>query len=521
MWLLAALCLARGLLPWLGVKQPGWPLVFLVAAATVSASIYAQYSPQALFWHSAAIPYAAPLAILTFYLALLAGSPLYSAIGKQIAWRAAAGALLCFLSAGFHEIAVTLQAILLTLCLLIALALCRGNVRHNLTLLLGFGWLATIASLLIQGNSPGVALRLDAESMSLGLAIGDYFERALQAFGIAIQLVGQRRIFGGFALLFCISFGVSLFYFRPRANSSPDYTYRLSAPLLWLALLAQLLLLSLLWAHQSDDPQVFGRFSLAYTVTIGANALLVLFCVIGVWQRRRISIALAQNARLVWLSLCAALAAALILFGLTQIRSIHWRASSYFFLSALLTLTILAGHLSRWLRDKQLWSFFLVAVLSMLVAWVLLGSSVFIGLVAKGYVKERTLTPAAYAVVISGLVWGACLGCLIKQWAHDRGASQKCIARLGICSATVALVIGVGIASSQLRLVPDFARYAREWDARHQLILEQRDQGQLNVKVRPLSFNMPRFLGLSEDPEVQFRYALDYYGVDSITEVEP
>ncbi len=520
LWLMAALCLTRGLLPRFRIERTGWKLELVVAACIITASIYSQYSPQTFFWHAAVIPYALPLAILTMYLALLAGSPLNSATGKQIAWRAVAGTLLCFLSAGFNEIVVAIQATWLTWCLLVSLALCRGKVRRNLMLLLGFGWLATLASLLIQGSSPGVTLRLEAESMLLGMAISDYLGWVDQALGIAIQLIGRRRIFGGFALLFCVSFGVSLCYFRPRANCSPDKAYRLSSPLLWLALLAQLLLLSLLWAHQSDDPQVFGRFSMAYTVTIFANAVLVLLCAMIFWQRRRISVAITRNMRFAWISLCAALAAACILFWLTQFRSIHWRASSYFYLSSLLILSILAGQLSGWLRDKQLRRLFLLSVLSTLVPWVLLGTTVFIGLVAKGHVKGRILTPASYFMVFSALVWGASLGCLIKQWLCERGASQHWVSRLAMCGAIVALMIGAIIVSSQLRLVPDFARYAREWDERHQSIIDQRDQGVRDVTVWPLSFNMHRFLGLSDDPEVRFRYALGYYGLDSISEVE-
>lgn len=520
MWLISALWLARALLPWLGIKKPTWQLIVVYAATIVTASIYSQYSRQTLYWHAAVIGYSMPVTILTMCLAILAGSPLCAASGRQIYWRALAGSLLCFLSAGFSEIFVALQTALLTFGLLLAPAFCRGKLRQNIMLLLGSAWLATLASLWIQSNSPGVALRMDAESMTIALTVGEYLNWAARSAESTLELIGNPRNFAGFALLFCVSFGASLIYFRPRASRSPESGYQLSRPLLWLALLAQLLLLVLLWAHQSDDPRVFGRFSLAYTSVIGVNSLLVLCCALALWQRRRISLAIAQSARSCWIALCVTLAATLILFCLTQPRSIHWRASSYLYLSSLLLLAILAAQLACWLCEKRWRSLFFLAVLSTLAAWALLATTIFIALIANGYFKDRILAPAAYFMVLSGLAWGACLGCLIKQWLHERGAGEQGIRRLALGSALVALALLASIVSSQLRLIPDLARYARTWDERHQTIIDQRDQGSRDVKVRPLRFNMYRFLELTEDPEVRFRYALRYYDVDSITEVE-
>lgn len=519
-WLIAALWLARGLLPRLGIERPRWKLELAIAASIVTASIYAQYSLQTYYWHAASIAYSMPIAVLTMFLALVAGSPLRSASLTQILWRALAGALLCFLSAGFHEIVVVGQTALLTAALFIALAFCRGECRRNILLLLGTAWLATLASLWIQFNSPGVALRMDGESVTIGMTFGEYLDWAARAAETAISIVGRPQTFAGFALLFCVSFAACLYYFRPRANASSGNAYRLSRPLLWLALLAQLLLLVLLWAHQSDDPQIFGRFSLSYMAVIGASALLVLCCVIGLWQRRRVNMAITHSARSSWIALCLTMAAALILFWLTQPRSIHWRASSYLYLSTLLLLALLAAQLAGWLRDKRWRSFFFIALLSTLVAWALLGGTVFIALIANGYFKDRILAQAAYFMVFSGLVWGPCLGCLIKQWLHERGAGERGIQRLGLGSALVALALLASIVTGPLRLIPDLAGYARAWDERHQTIIDQRDQGVRDVKAPPLSFNMYRFLELPEDPEVRFRYALAYYGVDSITEVE-
>ena len=520
-WLIATLWLVRGLRPRLAFERPGWRLEVAAAASIVTAAIYSQYSLQTFYWHAAAVAYSFPVAVLTLFLALLANSPLRSASRRQILWRAVIGALLCFFSAGFHEIAVAGQAALLTCALVVAPVFCHGECRRNIVLLLGAAWLATLASLWIQSSSPGVAIRMDAESMTIALTAGEYLNWAARSAEFTLGLIGHPRNFAGFALLFCVSFGASLACSRPRASRTPESGYQFSRPLLWLALLAQLLLLVLLWAHQSDAPRVLGRYSLAYTLVIGVNALLVLCCAFAIWQWRRISIAISLGARSAWIMLGAMLAAALLLFWLTQLRSVHWRASTYLYLSALLILTLLAAQLASWLRDRALRSLFGLAVLSTLVAWALMGSAIFIALIANGYFKDRILALSAFLMVFSGLVWGVCLGCLIKQWLRDRGAGERGIRRLAIGSALVALALLASIVSAQLRLIPDLARFAREWDERHQLIIDQRDQGLRQVKARPLNFNFYRFLELPEDPEVWFRYALRYYDVDSITEAAP
>ena len=100
---------------------------------------------------------------------------------------------------------------------------------------------------------------------------------------------------------------------------------------------------------------------------------------------------------------------------------------------------------------------------------------------------------------------------LVLQW----------IKWLAVGNAIVALIIGAGIVYSQFRLIPHFRRYASEWDDRHQSIIDQRDRGERDISVQPLGFNMYQFLELPQDTEVWFRYALKYYDVDSITEVEP
>ena len=520
MWLTAALWLTRGLLPRFGIGRPHWKLQIIVAACIVIASIYSQYSRQVFYWHGAAIAYSMPVTILTMFLALLVGSPLRSATRRQMAGRASAGALLCFLSAGFSEIFVGLQTALLTLGLLLAPTLSRGKLRQNYLTLLGVGWLATLASLLIQSKSPGVALRLEAQSILHTMTVRDYLDWVAPALDLALFYVGHPPAVAGFVFLFCVGLSATLFCSRPRINLVRDTEYRISRTCLRAALIAQILLLPFLLAHQSDHPQVFGRFSLRYSLAIGTNVMLILLSAIGLWQWRRLRAARTRDRRIAWYSFCASLSAALLLFCSTQLGGIHWRASTFLQLNALLILTILAGQLLTWLRDKQLWWYLLLALVTTFAAWMLFNAVVFVAFVSLGFVEARLLASASSGMMLSGLVWGVCLGYLIKHWLHEIDSNRNRSSWLGICSAIVALIIGVSILSSQARLIPDFARFAREWDERHQTIIDQRDQGQRDIRVRPLSFNMHEFLGLFYDYDSRFRYAYDYYGVDAIFEAD-
>ena len=520
MWLLAALWLARGLLPRLGIARPAKKLQLILAASIVTASIYAQYSPQTIYWHAAVIGYMMPVTILTMNLGLLANSPLCAATRSPIAWRVLIAMLLCFLSAGFSESFGVLQATALTMCLCIAPLFCHGQARRNIMLLLGSGWLATLLSLLLQANMPGVALRIKAESLSIGLAIGDYADRAVKTVDLAARIMGHPPAYAGFAFLFFVSFGATVCYARPGPSGASNQAYRLSRRLLGLGLLAQLLLLLLLWNHRSDVPQIFGRFSMAYSVVIGVNTLQVACYAFALWQWRRIGPALARGPRSAWLCFSAIVAAALILFGLTQLTSVHWRAASSLYLSTLVLLALLAGQLSSWLQDPRLRKLFALAVVCTLIAWLLYLETIFIAYVLAGFMRMRLLALASSATVLSGLAWGACLGCLIKQWAHERIARQAWIWGLVAFSAAGAFLIGAVIVSSQLRLAPDFAGYASEWDDRHQAIIEQRDRGERDITAQPLNFNMPGFLRVSTQREILVRYALGYYGVDSIAEVD-
>ena len=241
--------------------------------------------------------------------------------------------------------------------------------------------------------------------MTIVMTFGEYLDTAARAAETTIGLFGYPKTFAGFALLFCISFGASLLYFRPRDIGVHVSENRLSRALLGLGLLSQLLLLMLLLTHRSDSPQVFGRFSPAYAVVIATNIMFIFFFVLVLWQRRRISAALNRSMQIAWLCVCVTITAALVLFLFTQLRSAHWRATTYLYLSTLLLLLFLAAQLSDWLRDERLRSLLLLAVLSTLVAWALLGFTIFIALAARGFMKDRLLTQAAFFMVFSGLLW--------------------------------------------------------------------------------------------------------------------
>ena len=79
----------------------------------------------------------------------------------------------------------------------------------------------------------------------------------------------------------------------------------------------------------------------------------------------------------------------------------------------------------------------------------------------------------------------------------------------------IVLAVAMGIALGQAALIPDFRAFANEWDARHQLIIAMRDEGQRDLLVPRLSAaGYTAATTLPGNPK--HRCAKHYYGVDSI-----
>ena len=154
---------------------------------------------------------------------------------------------------------------------------------------------------------------------------------------------------------------------------------------------------------------------------------------------------------------------------------------------------------------------------SLAVAILSLAAIVFSALFGRGFVDGRILAPAAVLLVVPGLFWGVYLGRVIMGRLPREDSYPARLRALQAGSLAVALVVAVGIAAGQVKLIPSFQAFAQGWDARHGSILTQIQNGSSEIKVVPLAFELADYVGvvrLEDDPAN--RCARRFYGVDAI-----
>ncbi len=139
---------------------------------------------------------------------------------------------------------------------------------------------------------------------------------------------------------------------------------------------------------------------------------------------------------------------------------------------------------------------------------------VVIGLRSIGIVYARVLTAPVLLQVLSGLIWGVFAGLtLLRLWRTNR-VSQRWLTFASGAGIVVAGIIVFCIVVHQLRLLPQFARYASEWDARHQRIIQAREKGERVIEAAPYSFDLTAYIAEhGESFGGNFPY---FYDVDAI-----
>lgn len=488
-------------------------LAILLAGVAVAASLNAMYSPQSFYWFAASTHYTLPLALLTGFL----GLPLWIAPQQSRAVFVASavlGAALCFVIGGASEIFVVFQLSFMTLCLLPMLPCLRKEHLRRPAVVMALGWLATLAAFLAQLVSPGLANRAAVDAAQFGFALRDPTELIVRTLESTLEYIGHPPSFAGFVMLFAASLLTTLQFGESKLVKSQP---RIKKRVLALGLVFQLVWIPVLWAHVSDGPQFLARFSGGYLVVVIINALLIFGLVLFTMQRDRVSNLFRANANSQVTLSAAVLAIALVLFALTQLRSIHFRAAAYLFGSAVSLLVMLAANWVTANGGKTLRRLNWLSQYSLIVAIACLATIVFAALFGRGFVDERILAPASWLLVLPGLFFGAHFGLALKQALPPDGEELASVRFIKTGCAIVIVIISVDITLGQLHLLPDFQSYARDWDARHQQILEQRGSGERDILVAPLSFDLAEHIGvvpLGQDPAN--RCARRYYDVDSI-----
>lgn len=507
LWMVGLSGLVFQALAYLKMNDSRRTLAVAISAFIAAASIHAFYSPQSFYWLLAAIRYTLPLTLLAVYMALALWLADAAGEGTPSLLGIIAGAALCFISAGGSEMYMVFQVVSLAFCLLMIVVLARPSARRAYMLVFGTGWLATLGSLVIQLISPVVVRRG-----------GDIWKRLDQPGWIATlaaetwhqikDYIQDPQVFLGFVMLMGVGLLVMLVKYQPQPASKTSKPAKIALPALGLGLVFQLLWMPLLWGRENGGQ-----------MAVILNAAFILSFLALLWQRKRINAQLQKHDRgqLAVYSVMALMFIFAVLFAITRQNSLYWETSHYLFMSFMVLGIMIIWQLSSLISTAAARRFGLLALLAYAVAVVCITVVAVAAWFGRGFVPARILAACAWLLVLPGLIWGAYLGYLIKNHP-PRSQGQAWIRLFKLISLATVLTIAGHIVLNQAALIPDFQRYAREWDARHQDIIAQRDSGQTTIEVAPLTFEMVEYIDLDKTL-ADFptnSCAARYYEVDSI-----
>ena len=494
----------------------------VVALLVVAATINGFYSLETLYWYTASTAYALPLALAVLGIALtLALAQRCRSWWHKVGTAVIAG-LAAFAVASFSEMHLVFQLTALPFLGAVAALLVDRSHRRLALFLISLGWLATIVNALVQVTAPGIGDRVEwYVGGGVTTPIRSLSELIPLTIDLTFQYVTDQRAFAGFGMLFAAGLFVSLMISSADSRSSAKRTISMPALPVWAGLIVQILFVPLLWTHISDSPSILGRFSYAFFVVVCLNAAAIFAFLLLLLRRSRISTELRRNGGFATALTVVCWIAALAFFALTQIRSIHFKAAGHLVLSAISVLGLLSfmfasqsSHRGARRCGALIIICFAVTAVSAFVLLALANYSI-------GYVRDRVMAPVCFLLVVTGLVWGACVGGWLRQFLDANGLASACLARYKLASALVVVTLGLGIFLGRAQWLPDLEVYAREWDARHQYLLAKRDEGASYVEVAPLVYDMSQYFweaDISMKPENAA--AERYYAIESIVQTE-
>ena len=158
---------------------------------------------------------------------------------------------------------------------------------------------------------------------------------------------------------------------------------------------------------------MLGRFSFAFLLIVYTNLCAIILSLALLWRRDLLDNALKRQNGLMKYCLCVLLFVCL-LFGVTQVRSIHYKASSYLFVTTLSTLILLAWQLACMADEPRMRGLFRLSAFAGAGAVITLAALIGVKLWGEGYIVERALASATYALMLAGLMNGVTLGALIR-----------------------------------------------------------------------------------------------------------
>jgi len=487
--------LANAVLAYAGISANRRAIVVALASFSATATINGFISGQSFYFLSGAVDYTWPAVMLL----------ILSAIGVETARRlherihhllaAAAAAIFMFINAGFSEMFMVFQLSLISLVIGFVYAFYFGLYRKAYLSLAAAAFLGTCVSLLVQFTAPGVAIRA-AESTFLGNPMQPIRELP-NLLGATLNVVakhlGRQAGFAGFILVASAGLFAALTPGSPRADAKTRRIRGARAPFVF-ALVVQILCLPYLWSHQSDNLQVLGRFSYAFALVVGINFLAIASLAALLWRRRLLEQWLNRPAGMMVYCSCM-LIAICVLFAMTQVRSVHYKAVSYCFLTALAGLVVLGHQLSAAAGEPRFKTLLQVAIFCSAGTVIVFAAQIAVELWGTGHIIERTFSAVAFLLTVSGLMWGVTLGAMMQRGYSLSRANATWLQRVKILCLLITIIISAGIVIGRGQRISHLREDAALWDAIHLEILRLRDEGDPAV----YSNRYPR----------RFMYALD------------
>ena len=520
LWLIGLAWLISLLLRHIEITRSHLPVAIALAALTVFASIQSFHTLESIYWYSAIVRHTLPVGLMLLFLAYAVDIARRGRTTWQMTASALAGALICFVNGGFSELNVAIQLVCLPLLLgIVAFAAASPGRRAQVAALAG-GFFGSVVSAIVHLSAPGIANRLETSAVSIPYAkvIRDIPSLMQETLRSSLEYFGHQGSILGFMLLLATGLVAALLLNIPNERERREQSPRLPwyAPVL--GLLVQLAFLPTLWTDLGALAFKVG-FELYLAVGIAVlNTAMMLVYPIVIGFRRPIESCLARRMDYVKPMTAAIMLGVFVLLAMTQLTVVPYRISIYLFANALVLLVILSRILDSIAADyisNRLRSF---AFLSLALAAIVMALTLAIGHFGLGYIYLRSLAFAALTQVLPGLAFGAYIGVLIQRCRLFAGANAWYSTCFIIPGMIIVSSIVIHDMRAQARLIPDFATFAREWDARHEQIIQMRDNGVRDIEIEPFSFDLSGYISASGQAFGESHPY--YYGVDSITVVE-
>ena len=450
----------------------------ILASLATAATINGFYDPQVYYFMSPALDYGWPAVMLLLGIALAVAIARRLRGNFQHLLAAVAAAIYAFINAGLSEMYLVFQLTAMAFIAVFVFVFQHGPKRNSFVILAMAGLLGTIASLPVQLTSPAIAHRISLPWVPGNpiYPIRDLTMLVDRTLAGTLDYAAQQAGFAGFMLVAFAGMFVILTVAKPYSADSKSRRIPGAIAPIASALIAQVLFVPILWTHSSDNLQVFGRFSYAFALVVCFNLLAISVLLALFWRRDLLAKALARRNGL--MMVCGfVLLLVCLLFALTQARNIHYKASSYLFVTIIALLTALAGQLAFDADEPRFKGISQLAPFAAAVAFLTLAVLIAVNLWGLGFIRERTLAPAVYALMLAGLLNGITLGALIAHGFHKTGSKAVWLRCFRLFCLVVSLTIGAGMVIGQARRISHVRQDAQIWDATHQEILRLRDAG--------------------------------------------